>query len=336
MRVLFLSAWYPTEKDQMMGLFVKKHADAVRALGVDVKVYGYEYIPKSWKPDVIQLNVLSLKNALRCYLLHLIYKVPYIIVEHWSRYLPENHSFPNGWEGYILRFVAKHASMILPVSENLMHAMQACGITNSHWQVIHNVVDDFFYTQPIQPAQPDQPAQPAQLLHVSCFDEKAKNVKGLLRAMEQLYKQRQDWHLTLVGTGVDYDEVRAYARTLALPESQLTWTGELTPEEVKKQFDKADVFVLFSNYENAPVVLSESLAAGCPIVATRVGGIPEMVPERCGKLVEVGDEKALKDALVEMLDQPENFDRKEIREQGVQYSFANVGKQLKTMYQSIC
>jgi len=335
MRVLYLSAWYPSEKDQMMGLFVKKHAEAVRAQGIDVKVLDYEPMPKGWRPDLIQLNVLSLKNALRTYFLHLWYGVPYVVVEHWSRYLPQNHTFPRGLEGAILRFVAKRASMILPVSENLMHAMQDCGIENEHWQVVHNVVDDFFYTKPAKPAQPVQPAQPIQLLHVSCFDEKSKNVKGILRAMEQLWKQRQDWHLTLVGTGVDYDEVRAYADTLDLPASQLTWTGELTPEQVCQTMQQSDVFVLFSNYENAPVVLSESLAVGYPIVSTRVGGIPEMIPPTCGKLVEVGDEKALVEELVEMMNHPENYSKATICKQGLPYSCEQVGKHLVGIYTQV-
>lgn len=332
MRVLYLSAWYPSEKDQMAGLFVKKHADAVRAQGADVRVLDYEPVPKGWRPDLIQLNVLSLKNALRTYWLHLHYGVPYVIVEHWSRYLPQNFSFPKGVEGAILRFVAKRASMILPVSKVLMQAMKDCGIENNHWQVVHNVVDDFFY---VQPAQPAQPAQPTQLLHVSCFDEKAKNVKGLLRAMEQLYKQRQDWHLTIVGTGVDYNEVRAYAETLALPASQLTWTGELTPRQVCDRFTQADLFVLFSNYENAPVVLSESLAAGCPVVATRVGGIPEMVSDECGKLIAAGDEKALTNCIVDYMNNPHQYAKETIRQYGRKYGFAEVGKQLMAVYQSV-
>jgi len=333
MRVLYLSAWYPSEKDEMAGLFVRKHADAVRKQGVDVKVLDYENIPRGWRPDLIQLNVLSLKNALRTYWLHWRYRVPYIVVEHWTRYLPISLAFPkNRIEGLVLRFVAKHASMILPVSENLMHAMQDCGIRNNHWQVIHNVVDDFFFAQPTQPAKPVQPAQPIQLLHVSCFDEPHKNVCGILRVADALWKQRQDWHLTIIGIGPDYEQVRTYARSLSLPESAITWTGELTPEEVCDHFKKADVFVLFSNTENAPVVISESLAAGCPIVSSDVGGIAEMVNQDCGILVPARDEAALLNAVNQVMDHPEYYDAIKIQSYGLQYSYANVSKQLMTIY----
>jgi len=333
MRVLYLSAWYPSEKDQMMGLFVKKHAEAVRAQGAEVKVLGYEPIPKDWRPDLIQLNVLSLKNALRTYWLHWRYRVPYIIVEHWSRYLPQNHTFPKGLEATLLRFVAKRASMIMPVSENLKQAMQACGIENENWQVVRNVVDEFFYEK--NSLKVSQLADVTRMLHVSCFDEQAKNVKGLLRAMEQLWKQRQDWHLTLVGTGADYASVLEYASTLDLPESQLTWTGELTPVEVCQYMQQANIFVLFSNYETYGIVLTEAIAVGLPVVATRVGGIPEMVPDSCGILVPVGDEEALVNALIEVMTNANRFSKEDIRQQGLRFRFGNVGQQLKAVYQSV-
>lgn len=330
MRVLYLSAWYPTDKDQMAGLFVKKHADAVRAQGVDVKVWGYEPIPRNWRPDLIQLNVLSLKNALLTYWLHLRYRVPYVIVEHWTRYLPIVNTFPKGIEGAVLRFIAQKANAILPVSHDLMHAMQGCDIYNKHWQVINNVVDDFFYTQPVR----HTPSTRHELLHISCFDECHKNVCGILRTMQVMWQQRQDWHLTIVGVGPDYAQVRAYAETLHLPAEQITWTGELAPEKVVTLFQNADVFILFSNWENAPVVLSESLAVGCPIVSSNVGGIAEMVPEDCGILVPAGDEKALLNAIQTIIDYPERYTAEQIRPYGLQYTYEHVARQLIAIYES--
>jgi glycosyltransferase involved in cell wall biosynthesis len=109
------------------------------------------------------------------------------------------------------------------------------------------------------------------LLHVSCFDERAKNVKGLLRAAKMLSEKRQDWRLVLVGTGVDYEEVRAYADTLAIPDGLLRWTGELTPREVADEMQRADALVLSSRYETYGVVLAEAVAAGLPILSTPVG-----------------------------------------------------------------
>ena len=86
-----------------------------------------------------------------------------------------------------------------------------------------------------------------------------------------LSEKRQDWKLTLVGTGIDYKEIRAYASSLEIPEGILRWTGELPPQEVAKEMQRADAFVLSSRYETYGVVLAEAYAAGLPILSTPVG-----------------------------------------------------------------
>ena len=339
MKVLFLTPWYPSEKDAMSGLFVQKHVEAIRAQGCDVRVIHsqslwdtfrqYKRLQKEgWVPDVVQLNIIQKQGLIAEAL-----DIPYIIVEHWSGYLSENGQFMrmSRFKRDMYRHIARHAAMILTVSDRHAQAMKDYGIRNDRWERIDNVVDDFFYKEGIK----SQESGIKILLHVSCFDEKAKNVKGLLRAAKMLSEKRQDWQLVLVGTGVDYNDVRAYAEALSIPDKLLRWTGELTPREVSDEFDKADVFVLPSHYENAPVVISESLAKGVPIVATRVGGIPEMVYEECGVLVTPGNEEELFSALDTMLDHYKEYDRDAIREYGWSYSFSAVGKKLMEIYMQV-
>ena len=330
----------------MTGLFVQKHVEAVRAQGCDVRVIDattWSGIWRAWRalqregwmPDVIQLNVIQ-KQGLLALWLKKRYGIPYVIVEHWSGYLPENGQFMRMpiLQRELYKWIAKEAEMILTVSDKHAEAMQTCGIQNKHWGRINNVVDDFFF-QVSKNRDTDISEKRKTLLHVSCFDERAKNVKGLLRAAKALSKKRQDWRLVLVGTGIDYDDVRAYADTLNFPESLLVWTGELTPREVAEQFDEADIFVLTSRYENAPVVISESLAKGVPVVSTRVGGIPEMVSEECGILIPSENDEALVQVLDTMLDHYQEYDQILIRKYGGKYSFGNVGKQLKEIYESV-
>jgi len=345
MKVLFLTPWYPSEKDAMAGLFVQKHVEAVRAQGCDVRVIDApEWIgiwrqwralqKEGWMPDIVQLNVIQKQGLLARYLKRR-YKIPYVIIEHWSGFLPENGAYlrNNGpLKRKLYEHIATQASVIMPVSNRLKEAMQACGIQNARWEKICNVVDDFFYDHSENTKSNDGIKT---ILHVSCFDEQAKNVKGLLRAAKSLSEKRQDWRLVLVGTGIDYKEVRTYAEELEIPKTLLHWTGELTPQEVAKEMQKADVFVLSSNYENAPVVLSESMASGTPIIATRAGGMPEMVSKECGVLVPPRDEQALSEAMNYMLDYFREYDPILIRQHGEKYSFENVGKQLKAIYESV-
>ena len=87
----------------------------------------------------------------------------------------------------------------------------------------------------------------------------------------------------------------------------------------------ADFFVLFSNYENAPVVISEALAVGLPIVSSNVGGISEMINEEIGFLIDRKDEKALKEKILYLLDNFQKYDIEKIRNNGLKYSFDRVG-----------
>ena len=295
MKVLFLTPWYPSKKDEMSGLFVRKHVEAVRAQGVEVRVIfaeSWRETVRQWKalrregwiPDVVQLNVIQ-KQGLLALWLKKRYGIPYVIVEHWSGYLPENGMFKrlSAIKKRIYRRIAAQAEQVLCVSQRLQQAMQDCGIRAQQWGLIDNVVDGFFFEK-VESKKTEVESRKTKveskktkveskktLLHVSCFDERAKNVKGLLRAAKMLSEKRQDWKLVLVGTGADYEDVRAFADTLDIPEGLLEWTGELTPSEVAERMHEADALVLSSRYETYGVVLAEAAAAGLPILSTPVG-----------------------------------------------------------------
>ena len=349
MKVLFLSAWYPTERDAMAGLFVQKHAEAIAEQGCDVRVLYSEKIGfrwaqdmyKKWQqlrkewgmPDIVQMNVLD-KNGMIALWFKWRYRIPYILVEHWSGYLPANYAFRGGWHGWIMRKIAEKASCILPVSQMLEDAMKKCGIKNENWIRIHNVVDDFFY-HPISPITITPKGEKFRFLHVSCFDEKAKNIQGMLRAARRVAEDRQDFELVLVGTGVDYHVDVDYAQSLHFPEGMLHFTGEQTPYEVAQWMQQSDCFLFFSRYENAPVVVSECLATGLPIISSNAGGIPEMISQECGILVPSEDEVTLANAIIEMIDNNGAYVADTIRKRGTKYTYQNIGKQLSDLYQRL-
>jgi glycosyltransferase involved in cell wall biosynthesis len=78
--------------------------------------------------------------------------------------------------------------------------------------------------------------------------------------------------------------------------------GKVFQEEILDYYQHAHVFVLSSVQENLPNVLLESLAAGTPVVATRLAGTPELIrDESVGVLVEPGDPAALSEAVRSML-----------------------------------
>lgn len=279
MNVLFLTPWYPSDKDAMSGLFVQKHAEAVRAQGVDVRViFSQGWLDtwrqwkalrrKGWMPDVVQLNVIQKQGVLAMWLKKR-YGIPYVIIEHWTGYLPENLSVkPDTRHTQLMKYICREAEVVMPVSELLKDAMLSLGFNAKRWELIDNVVDDFFFEKP--KSRKEHPGYKI-LLNITCFDEVHKNVKGLLRAAKILSERRQDWKLVLVGTGVDYKEVRAYADSLNFPAGLLEWTGEQSPMEVAEWLHQSDAFILSSRYETYGVVFAEAVAAGVPILSTPVG-----------------------------------------------------------------
>jgi glycosyltransferase involved in cell wall biosynthesis len=209
--------------------------------------------------------------------------------------------------------------------------MQSFNLINNNYLVINNVVDDFFFE-----VKPVVHRTKKRILHVSCFDEQAKNVKGIIRATHELSKIREDFELILIGTGLDFDEVYAYYQTFTFPKGMIHFLGEKKPEEVCNWLQNSDFFVLFSNYENAPVVISESLACGKPVLSSNVGGIAEQINETNGILINAKDEVALKNKMDFLLNNFSNYDKEAIRNAAInQFSYKAVGEKIYNEYKRI-
>jgi len=112
--------------------------------------------------------------------------------------------------------------------------------------------------------------------------------------------------------------------------------GLKTKPEVAEFMRKADVFVLPSEWENLPCVIIEAMTSGLPIVATSVGGIPEMVDDKMGLLVPPRDSEKLMQALHHMLDTVLNYPRESIAARArARYSYESVGEKLTELYWSL-
>ncbi|QOJ36794.1 MAG: glycosyltransferase family 4 protein [Nitrospira sp.] len=126
-------------------------------------------------------------------------------------------------------------------------------------------------------------------------------VKGhgvLLEAFKLLRGFLPNAKLFLVGDGLLLGQLQAEARRLEV-EHAVIFTGH--QEQVANFINMMDVFVLPSLHEGIPMVLLEALALGRPVIASRVGGIPEVITHReNGLLVEPGDPWSLADAVSEL------------------------------------
>ena len=180
-------------------------------------------------------------------------------------------------------------------SQGMLFADQA------HWprmHVVHCGVDPALYAGAPRPAG----AAPTLL-----FVGRLAAIKGLavlLEAVAALRPRHPDLRLALVGDGPDRTALAAQAARLGIADA-VEFTGYLSQTAVAARLAEADVFVLPSFAEGVPVVLMEALAAGRPVVATRVAGVAELVEDGvAGFLIPPGDPAPLADRLQRLLSDP--------------------------------
>lgn len=287
---------------------------------------GYTHVLSNWgKPKLTHAHILT-RTGFLAYLLKKKYGIPYIITEQWSRYLPEKRTYTGFLRKYLTRLVVRNAEYLLPVSQTLADAMQCVGLQAKRTICVGNVVDDFFYVP-----QEKQPRTKRRILHVSCFDESAKNIRGILRAVQRLSDERFDFELIIIGTGPDFKQIHKEAQNLML-NSVIRFVGEQTPQQVSAWMHQSDFFVLFSNYETFATVIPEALASGIPVISSEVGIAPAIITSKNGKIVPIGDGNALYTEINWMLDNYTNFNESEIRESAKPFSFEQIGMQLHDIY----
>jgi glycosyltransferase involved in cell wall biosynthesis len=142
-----------------------------------------------------------------------------------------------------------------------------------------------------------------------------KGFEHLVDAMPSLLERQPAARLLLGGGGVLYDELRARADALGVGPA-VVMPGRIAWTDVPSYLAAADVCVLPSvtdakgNVDGLPNVALEAMAAGKPLVATRVGGLPDVIEDgRNGLLVEPGAPGALADAVGRLLASPDEARR---------------------------
>ncbi|MEO0070440.1 MAG: glycosyltransferase family 4 protein [candidate division WOR-3 bacterium] len=122
----------------------------------------------------------------------------------------------------------------------------------------------------------------------------------LLRALSLIKKEKNcPLRLTIIGDGELRKEAEEFVLSHNLSEVRLL--GSLPHEEVMKILKAADTLVLTSNYEGFPIVLLEAMSLGLPVIATRIGGVPELVEDGVnGFLVGRQDVQGVATALVKL------------------------------------
>lgn len=139
------------------------------------------------------------------------------------------------------------------------------------------------------------------LLHIGRFTEQ-KNHEGLLEIFRIVHSANPKTKLQLIGTGHLLDKIKRQAEVLGLKDS-VEFLGQRS--DVLPYLRSADIFVLPSLWEGMPITLIEAMASGLPIVATNVGGVPDMLTNKITGLITSIDNDAFAHAVLRLVSDSE-------------------------------
>lgn len=121
--------------------------------------------------------------------------------------------------------------------------------------------------------------------------------KGVYEAINVMIDLKEsDLKLVLAGDGPELDEIREYVKKQGI-EDKVIFAGWVDDKNKKQLFKDCYVSILPSHFEGVPMSILESLSFGVPVIASQVGGIPEIISENEGFLHQVKDESQLRNLL---------------------------------------
>jgi len=248
-----------------------------------------------WHPDI--LHIQGYTNSL-------------LFVIEWahSKKLPivyEEHQTPDAqfdwWLGF-QQYINK-ADLVVAVSEKSADALRTiCGVT----QPI--MIQGPLVPDPVASGfQLDSVTQCADSLQLTAFARLfvTKGLVYLLEALKSIKEKHPATRLKVYGEGPLREELLAYADRLGLDGKDIFVGAFTSREELHKIMLVTDIFVMPSILEGQPVALVEAMAYGRPIVATTVGGIPELIQDGVsGFLCAPGDPDCLSNKINKLIEDP--------------------------------
>jgi len=289
------------------------------------QVLAYE--KKYGRPDIIHVHV-PIKAGIIGRWAAKRWNIPYIISEQASYYeqaAPDNFHTRSSFFRNNARKIFRDAAVVTNVSATIGQVIQQL-FQLKKVVPVHNLAEtDFFhYTTPPH-------NKLFTWLHVSALGEQ-KNIRGMLAAFAAM-KDDASWQLRIAGpyTKQHIDWVAEYGLA-----SRVSFTGELAYEDVAKEMQQADAFVLFSNHENFPCVVVEALCCGLPVVAADAGGVREAIHAGNGIVVQPQQEAQLTEALKKVSTHYTMYDRARIsRAAAERYAAPVIAQQFVDIYRQL-
>lgn len=313
--------------------------------GIDVSHPRYPLIPKlgmTTAPLTLALGARSAVQAVRdegfdfdlidahyCYpdgvaaaILARWFKRPFVITARGSDInLIGNYVLPRR----MMRWSFSKAAATVGVSKALADRLQSLGAPLERVSVLRNGVDaQRFYPVPQTDARARLGLDGAPLLLSVGNLVDVKRHDFVIKALSRLRQQRPDARLAIVGSGHLRAALEDQAKAAGLTDA-VVFAGAVDQANLRWWYSAADVLVLASSREGWPNVLLEAMACGTPVVASRVGGVSEVVNRTdIGTTVDIRDDESLAAAIVDTLSR--QLDRNTIRRYAQEMSWTRTSE----------
>lgn len=259
---------------------------------------------KAFQPDVI-LSYIVYPDGFAAVRVAKALRVPAVLTAIGS----DLNRIPGALVKVLTRRALRKSAAVITVSHDLLNTARRLGASHDRSFAILNGCDTAKFRPRERAAARralDLPEHQEVVLYVGRLDLR-KGLAELIESMATLRHLRPWVHLYIVGEGADRVHLNEVVARCGVP-ADITFVPSCTTDRVATWMAAADLVTLPSYKEGCPNVVLEALASGRPVVATHVGGIPELMDDRSGRLVPAHDVPALTQALAEVLSTPWNAD----------------------------
>jgi glycosyltransferase involved in cell wall biosynthesis len=309
---------FPSEQVSLVALSDSKVAQSAKERGLPMHIVGSKKTDPRIIPNLIkvidetQANVIDTYNVQsKFWSSFALYRAKVALVSTVNSWYRDEHG--GNLKGYIYQMVElmtnRHLDLYISVSQGIYDKLIDAGIPSDKIEVIQNAIHIDPESVVYDKAWLRQAYNLPDDAIVVCALGRlvwAKGYSTLVEAFAQLKDEFPNLHCLVVGDGDLHDELSAQIQEAGLT-SRLHLLGFVAHKQALSIVSNCDIFVMPSLSEGTPVALLEAAALARPILASRVGGIPEVVSDgEQAILVESGDSTKLAEGLRRLL-QDEDF-----------------------------
>ncbi|MDO8141761.1 MAG: glycosyltransferase family 4 protein [Candidatus Brocadiales bacterium] len=264
-------------------------------------------------------------------LLGMIFSKPVIVTAHGS----DIHSFPKHFFlKQLVIFTLKKATKVVAVSQSLKESISKMVGSQKELFVIRNGVNYEIFS-PMDKTKTREMLNLPNDIKIILFIGSLLPIKGvdlLLHAFADINK-RDHINLIIIGKGNSEQKLKDLTKELHIG-TQVSFIGTRKHDEIPLWLNACDLLCFPSHNEGFPTVVVEAFACGCPVVATKVGGIPEAITnDTLGILVEPNNKEELTTALNKALEK--EWDYPAIAEYGKRFSWDTIAEEYSELYKNV-